>query len=209
MAQRAAPSGVRAGAHRVLGAGVLRRSSSTNALQAVVRHRHRLMLGPSLEDPPRRWRPGIRKRWCVRAPVGRSRGIEGRSDTDVPRGSISEVSTFEPLPRHVSRARARRSWASRRRRLALQITPANSDWNPYTAYWVTGRPPAVGTGSARRLVRGLAAWAWRRAGVSLTYGFTGSDINAWSASFYFWGLATGNWHPLSSGYQPRPGDVAV
>jgi hypothetical protein len=42
-----------------------------------------------------------------------------------------------------------------------------------------------------------------------TYGFSASNINAWSASFYAWsasfyawGVATGNWHPLSSGYQP-------
>src|SRR6185437_7077953 len=53
------------------------------------------------------------------------------------------------------------------------------------------------------------AWVWRQAGVGFSYGYGGSNINAWSASFYAWGLATGNWHSLSSGYQPQPGDVAV
>ena len=55
----------------------------------------------------------------------------------------------------------------------------------------------------------FAAWVWRQAGVTFTYSYSGSNINAWAASFYAWGLATGNWHSLSSGYQPQPGDVAV
>ena len=33
-------------------------------------------------------------------------------------------------------------------------------------------------------------------------------INANASSFQTWGTSTGNWHPLSSGYIPQPGDVA-
>jgi hypothetical protein len=89
-------------------------------------------------------------------------------------------------------------------------SPANSDCNPYTAYWGDGSASGCAAGlRSNAWCADFAAWVWRQAGVSFTYGFTGSDINAWAASFYFWGLATGNWHPLSSGYSPQPGDVAV
>ena len=87
--------------------------------------------------------------------------------------------------------------------------PAQSGCNPYTGFWGDG---TGGCGAGLRKNAWCAdfvAWVWRKAGVSFTYGFSGSDINAWSASFYFWGLATGNWHPLSSGYQPQPGDAVV
>jgi hypothetical protein len=89
-------------------------------------------------------------------------------------------------------------------------SPANSDCNPYTAYWGDGSASGCAAGlRSNAWCADFAAWVWRRAGVSFIYGFTGSDINAWAASFYFWGLATGNWHPLSSGYSPQAGDVAV
>jgi Big-like domain-containing protein len=80
--------------------------------------------------------------------------------------------------------------------------------NPYTAHWGDGS--ACGNGlRANAWCADFDAWVWQQAGVSFTYGGGASDINAWSASFYFWGMATGNWHPLSSGYTPQPGDVAV
>jgi len=87
-------------------------------------------------------------------------------------------------------------------------SPAGSECNPYTAYWGDGTACSNGERS-NAWCADFAAWAWKQGGANFTYGFSGSDINAWSASFYFWGLATGNWHPLSSGYSPQPGDVAV
>ena len=45
--------------------------------------------------------------------------------------------------------------------------------------------------------------------MSFTYGYGNSEINAGAVSFYHWGVATGNWHPLGDGYSPQPGDVAV
>ncbi len=88
-------------------------------------------------------------------------------------------------------------------------SPANSGCNPYTAYFGDGSGGCAAGLRKNEWCADFAAWVWRQAGVSFVYGFSGSDINAWSASFYFWGLATGNWHPLSSGYSPQPGDVAV
>ncbi len=93
---------------------------------------------------------------------------------------------------------------------AIKDNPISSACNPYSNYWGDGS--AAGCAAGNRDVEwcaDFAAWAWRQAGVSFTYGSGGSDINAWSASFYFWGVAHGTWHPLSSGYAPQPGDVAV
>jgi hypothetical protein len=87
-------------------------------------------------------------------------------------------------------------------------TTADAGCNPYTTYWGDGSGCSNGL-RAEAWCADFAAWAWRQAGVNFTYGSGASDINAWSASFYFWGQATGNWHPLSSGYSPQPGDAAV
>ena len=55
----------------------------------------------------------------------------------------------------------------------------------------------------------FAAWVWRMAGVKFTYELTPGDINSASASFYVWGVMHGTWHPVGTGYVPKPGDVAV
>jgi CHAP domain len=88
-------------------------------------------------------------------------------------------------------------------------SPGSSYCNPYSAYWGDGSSGCVSGWRSNYWCADFAAWVWRQAGVNFTYGWAGSDINAYSASFYSWGLATGNWHALSSGYQPQPGDVAV
>jgi hypothetical protein len=89
-------------------------------------------------------------------------------------------------------------------------SPANSECNPYSASMKDASSPGCSNRwYDEEWCADFAAWVWRQAGVSFTYSYTGSNINAWAASFYAWGLATGNWHPLSSGYQPQPGDVAV
>ena len=92
----------------------------------------------------------------------------------------------------------------------VQDNPSNTYCNPYTFYFGDGPTASCASGNAsKEWCADFAAWAWRQAGVNFTYGSGPSDINAWSASFYFWGLANGTWHPLSSGYAPQPGDVAV
>ena len=87
-------------------------------------------------------------------------------------------------------------------------SPAGSLCNPYSAYWHEGSGGCPNGWTSNWWCAEFAAWAWSKAGVSFPYGGP-SDVNAFSASFYVWGSATGNWHPLSSGYQPQPGDVAV
>ena len=88
-------------------------------------------------------------------------------------------------------------------------SPGSSYCNPYSAYWGDGSSGCASGWRSNYWCADFAAWVWRQAGASFTHGWAGSDINAYSASFYSWGLATGNWHALSSGYQPQPGDVAV
>lgn len=55
----------------------------------------------------------------------------------------------------------------------------------------------------------FAAWVWQQAGAAVTYQYINGDLNSSSASFYEWGVAHRTWHPVGSGYVPRPGDVAV
>ena len=94
--------------------------------------------------------------------------------------------------------------------IGVSTSPASSLCNKYSASWGDGTSSGCASGlRSNWWCADFAAWVWRQAGVSFTYSYGGSNINAFSASFYAWGLATGNWHPLSSGYQPQPGDVAV
>jgi hypothetical protein len=53
------------------------------------------------------------------------------------------------------------------------------------------------------------AWAWQRAGVQISYGYSPDEINGAAVSFYEWAVANGQWHPAGSGYVAQPGDVAV
>jgi hypothetical protein len=55
----------------------------------------------------------------------------------------------------------------------------------------------------------FAAWVWVQAGAEVAYKLAPGYLNADSASFYVWGVDHGTWHPVSSGYTPQPGDVAV
>jgi hypothetical protein len=45
--------------------------------------------------------------------------------------------------------------------------------------------------------------------VPFVYELAPGDINSASASFYVWGKNRGLWHPVGSGYTPKPGDVAI
>ena len=94
----------------------------------------------------------------------------------------------------------------------VEDNPADTDCNPYSGSWGDGSPCADVGGSSYRSIEwcaDFAAWVWRQAGVSFTYGSGGSDINANSNSFYYWAVAEGTWHNAGSGYTPQPGDVAV
>ena len=86
--------------------------------------------------------------------------------------------------------------------------PNASECNPYSAYW-EHRSDCANGGFIDAWCADFAAWVWRHAGVSFVYGWSGTEINAAASSFYVWGRDTDNFHLVSSGYQPQPGDVAV
>ncbi len=90
----------------------------------------------------------------------------------------------------------------------VEDKPADTYCNPYTAHWGDGTACSGGL-RANEWCADFAAWAWQQAGVSFTYGFKSSDINADANSFYYWAAAHGTWHAAGSGYTPQPGDVAV
>jgi len=88
--------------------------------------------------------------------------------------------------------------------------PADTYCNQYSYYWGVGSTSGCGAGTrAEEWCADFAAWAWRTAGVSFTYGFGSGDINAGAASFYQWGVANGTWHAAGSGYTPQPGDAVL
>jgi hypothetical protein len=88
--------------------------------------------------------------------------------------------------------------------------PAYTECNKYTGYWGAGVTTDCVTGNrSEEWCSDFAAWAWRQAGVSFTYGFGSGDINAGSVSFYQWGVAHGTWHKAGSGYTPQPGDAVI
>jgi hypothetical protein len=87
--------------------------------------------------------------------------------------------------------------------------PSNSYCNKFSAYWNAGTASCPGGERSEEWCADFAAWAWHLAGVNFPYGYQPGDINGAAASFYEWGVDNGEWHPVSSGYVPSPGDVAV
>jgi hypothetical protein len=87
--------------------------------------------------------------------------------------------------------------------------PSNSYCNKFSAYWNAGTASCPGGERSEEWCADFAAWAWHLAGVNFPYGYQQGDINGAAASFYEWGVDNGEWHPVSSGYVPSPGDVAV
>jgi hypothetical protein len=95
---------------------------------------------------------------------------------------------------------------------AVGDTPTTSECNPYSGYWGDGTTTgcAPGTSSvASGWCADFVAWVWQQAGVSFTYGDADAEINKWTKSFYLWGVANGNWHPIGDGYVPQPGDAVL
>lgn len=86
--------------------------------------------------------------------------------------------------------------------------PANSYCNKFSAFWAAGDPCANGD-TAEEWCADFAAWAWRKAGVRLPYGYGQGEINGAAASFYKWAVANGRWHPATPTYEAAPGDIAV
>lgn len=93
--------------------------------------------------------------------------------------------------------------------VGYRTDPRDTYCNRFSAFWHAGAADCGNAYLDEQWCADFAAWAWRRAGVRFVYGQLAGDINSASVSFYEWGLAHGTWHPVRSGYVPRPGDVAV
>jgi hypothetical protein len=93
--------------------------------------------------------------------------------------------------------------------LGYRTDPSNSYCNKFSAYWGVGSQTCPGSESSEEWCADFAAWAWQKAGVPFSYGFSSGEINAGAASFYSWGITHGTWHSAYGSYRPRAGDVAV
>jgi hypothetical protein len=81
--------------------------------------------------------------------------------------------------------------------------------NIFSGYWTDGSSCGDGTYAASWCAD-FDAYVWRFGeNVSFNYRYLPGYINGGSASFYSYGQSKGTWHWASSGYTPRPGDVAV
>lgn len=93
--------------------------------------------------------------------------------------------------------------------LGYRTNPRNSYCNKFSAFWYSGSSNCPAGELNEEWCADFAAWAWKKAGVPVVYQYINGDLNSSSASFYEWAVRTGTWHPVGSGYRPRPGDVAV
>jgi len=164
--------------------------------------------GPRLQPPtgPRRPAVGLpaatRRRRAVSVAMTAAVAVIGLVALGL---AASSGPSLPPLPSTPFRARIVTIAESQ---LGYRTDPPHSYCNKYSAYWGAGSPCAHGL-RQEEWCADFAAWVWRKAGAQFTYSYGPSDINAASGSFYLWAVAHGTWHPVGSGYTPRPGDVAV
>lgn len=92
--------------------------------------------------------------------------------------------------------------------VGYETQPSNSYCNKFSGSWAAGDACSNGD-RAEEWCADFAAWAWRKAGVRITYGYGPGEINGAAASFYEWAVANGRWQPATRGYEAAPGDVAV
>ena len=93
--------------------------------------------------------------------------------------------------------------------VGYRTEPSNSYCNKFSAYWNAGTAGCPTGEKSEEWCADFAAWAWQKAGVDVTYGYIPGEINGAAASFYEWGVANREWHPVTSGYFALPGDLAV
>ena len=87
--------------------------------------------------------------------------------------------------------------------------PSDSYCNKFSSFWDAGTADCPSGETSEEWCADFAAWAWREAGVQFTYGYGPEEINGGAVSFYEWGVANGEWHPVTSNYVAAPGDVAI
>jgi hypothetical protein len=93
--------------------------------------------------------------------------------------------------------------------VGYRTDPADTYCNRFSAHWQAGTDDCGNGNRSEEWCADFAAWVWQHAGAEVTYRLAPNYLNADSASFYVWGLDHGTWHPVSSHYRPRPGDVAI
>jgi len=93
--------------------------------------------------------------------------------------------------------------------LGYRTSPPTTYCNKFSAYWDSGLNNCGSANLNEEWCADFAAWVWQRAGVKVVYRYRHGDLNSSAVSFYEWGVAHRSWHPIGSGYRPRPGDVAV
>ena len=93
--------------------------------------------------------------------------------------------------------------------LGYQTDPTDSYCNKYSAYWDAGIDDCGPGLLDEEWCADFAAWVWKQAGADVQYQLAPGYLNGNSASFYVWGSDHGTWHPVDSGYSPKPGDVAI
>jgi hypothetical protein len=96
-----------------------------------------------------------------------------------------------------------------RSQLGYRTDPPTTYCNRFSAYWYAGVDDCGNANRDEQWCADFAAWVWKQAGAEVDYKLAPGYLNADSASFYVWGVDHGTWHPVSSGYAPQPGDVAV
>lgn len=93
--------------------------------------------------------------------------------------------------------------------IGYRSDPSDTYCNKFSAYWFSGATDCGNVNRDEQWCADFAAWVWEMAGAEVTYAYLHGDLNSSSASFYEWGLGHKTWHAVGSGYQPKPGDVAV
>jgi CHAP domain len=93
--------------------------------------------------------------------------------------------------------------------VGYRTDPSDTYCNRFSAYWNAGTADCGNGNRSEEWCADFAAWVWKQAGAEVTYELAPNYLNSDSASFYVWGLDHGTWHPVGSGYRPRPGDVAI
>ena len=116
----------------------------------------------------------------------------------------------DPAPNNVPKGSlGQRIAATAESQLGYSTDPSHTYCNKYSAYFDAGTADCGNSNLAEEWCADFAAWVWLESGALVTYQFVNGDINSSAASFYEWGVQHGTWHPVGSGYVPRPGDVAV
>ena len=122
----------------------------------------------------------------------------------------SAAASDDPAPKTpLTGSLGQRIAATAQSQVGYSTDPSDTYCNKYSAYFDAGTADCGNSNLDEQWCADFAAWVWLKAGALVTYQLVNGDINASAASFYEWGVQHGTWHPVGSGYVPRPGDVAV